>query len=113
MAALLLCREEDLDRERRGFFRALREKGADPLCLPGDFPPDGDLAELWECLPARPSVVLHPEAGRGVLPWGIHSAPVPTVCFQIDVYSHTRARVRQSALFDSPLIFHPGFTGQF
>jgi hypothetical protein len=74
---------------------------------------DGALGDLIARCSERPLLIVAPESSFPLLPWGLVAAPIPTMCFQIDTYSYTAARIRQALLFDYVLTFHPGFEAQF
>jgi hypothetical protein len=93
--------------------KALRRRNVSVICVPEDFPVDGDLELLLERCPDEPSLIIQPEAVFPILPWGLTEISIPTACFQIDVYAYTRHRIRWSMLFDYAILFHPGFDEQF
>jgi len=110
---LFLCRLQDLNRERHGYAKAFRKKGIHLTCVPENFPVDGDLKVLLKMCPDEPSLIIQPEAVFPVFPRGLADAPIPTACFQIDVYAYTHHRIYWSMLFDYAILFHPGFEEQF
>jgi hypothetical protein len=110
---LFLCRTQDLNRERHGYARALRRRNVSVICVPDDFPADGDLEVLLERCPDEPSLIIQQETVFPILPRGLTETGIPTACFQIDVYAYTRHRIRWSMLFDYAILFHPGFDEQF
>src|SRR5215467_1717468 len=113
MTILVLCREEDLIGTSAGILQALRRYGAHLVFTDGSFPLNGDLRLLLNRCPERPGLVLHPEVGRPILPWGLIGVDIPTTCFQIDIYTYTHRRIHWSMLFDFPILFHPGFEQRF
>ncbi len=112
MHVLLLCREEDCQRERAGYRAALARAGAE-VSLVESYRPDSTVQDLLAACRATPDLVLHPDPPGSYLPWGLASSPVPTACFQIDTYAHTQARIRWSLLFDHVVVFHPGYRDAF
>jgi hypothetical protein len=112
VSLLFLCREQDLDKERRGYARALRLRGG-LQCVPNDFAIDGQIKELFKRLPDKPTLIVHPDPRTPILPRGISDVDVPTACFQIDTFRSMNARIAVSMLFDYVLLFLPGFESQF
>lgn len=113
MTILVLCREEDLIGTSAGILRALRRRGIHLVFTDRRFLSNGDLRFLLERCPERPSLILHPEVGRPLLPWGLTATDIRTACFQIDIYSYTDRRIHWSMLFDFPILFHTGFERRF
>jgi hypothetical protein len=110
---LFLCRIQDLNRERFGYAKAFRKRKINLVCVPDNFPVDGDLRALLDRYPDKPSLIIQPETVFPILPWDLTETSIPTACFQIDVYAYTRHRIRWSMLFDYAILFHPGFDEQF
>jgi hypothetical protein len=109
---VLLCGEDELDKERRGFHRAFSRVLPVHLIPPsrGERWRD-DLDQLtnagW-----RPRLILNPD-GKPWLPEGIERVGVPTAVFHIDTYVALARRVRWSAMYDYAFVFHPGFEAVF
>jgi len=110
---LFLCRIQDLNRERFGYAKAFRKRKINLVCVPDNFPVDGDLRALLDRYPDKPSLIIQPETVFPILPWDLTETSIPTACFQIDVYAYTRHRIRWSMLFDYAILFHPGFNEHF
>jgi hypothetical protein len=110
---LFLCRIQDLNRERFGYAKAFRKRKINLVCVPDNFPVDGDLRALLDRYPDTPSLIIQPETVFPILPWGLTETLIPTACFQIDVYAYTRHRIRWSMLFDYAILFHPCFDEHF
>lgn len=115
MVVLFLCREEDLDKERRGYVRAFAGRGVKIVTLRHTDGISPDLRSVVERCPEKPSFILHPEVhGTGLLlPEGLVEIDIPTVCFHIDTYVATHRRIAMSMLFDYACVFHPGFDRLF
>jgi len=113
MTILFLCRQQDLNRERRGYARALQRRGVRLVCADEGFPLNGDIRALLERCPEKPSLIIQPETVFPLLPWGLNEIDIPTACFQIDTYAYIHRRVRWSMLFDYTILFHPGFEARF
>jgi glycosyltransferase involved in cell wall biosynthesis len=109
---VLLCGEDELDKERRGFYRAFSRVLPVRLISPSrgerwrdeldQLTADGWLIRL----------VLNPD-GRPWLPDGIERVAAPTAVFHIDTYVALQRRVRWSAMYDYTFVFHPGFEAAF
>lgn len=111
-SVVFLCSKSELDRERRGYFKAF-SRVIKTLCIPSDRQQlNSDLNSL---LPddIQPLLILHPDAWPRLLPPGLVNTPYPTACFNIDTFEHTEQRARFSMLFDYALVFHPGFDRKF
>jgi hypothetical protein len=110
MNILFLCRSKDIGWGQWGLVRACERRGIHLTYLDDDV--QRDIVELVASCAERPSLILHPELDS-VLPRGLEKIEIPTACFQIDTYSYTKRRIRWSMLFDHPIVFHPGYEGQF
>jgi hypothetical protein len=113
MTILFLCREDDLQGISLHYTLALRRRGVHSIFVEPGFPLDGHIRHLLERCPERPLLILHPESGFPLLPWGLTEVCVPTACFQIDTYAYTHRRIRWSMLFDYAVLFHPHFESGF
>jgi glycosyltransferase involved in cell wall biosynthesis len=109
---ILLCGEDELDKERRGFHRAFSRLLPVHLIPPsrGDAWSE-DLDQLtsdgwW------PRLILNPD-GKPWLPRGIERVGAPTAVFHIDTYVALKRRARWSAMYDYVFVFHPGFEDAF
>jgi hypothetical protein len=109
---ILLCGEDELDKERRGFYRAFTRIAAVHLIPPSrgerwrnDL--DHLIAAGW-----KPRLILNPD-GKPWLPEGIERVAAPTAVFHIDTYVGLKRRLRWSAMYDYTFVFHPGFDAAF
>jgi hypothetical protein len=95
----MLCGEDELDKERRGYASAFR-RVADL-----HFVPAGD---DWRdrIPPGGPHFFINPD-GRPWLPEGIESVKGPTAVFHIDTYVVPERRMRWSEMYDYAFVFHP------
>src|SRR5580658_5858566 len=110
MDILYLCRQSDLNyKEPELFARAFRRCGFDVVCLPDEFPIDGNIQELLDRSQQLPKIIVLAESARDLLPQGLEKVNIPTISFQSDTYAYTRRRIRWSMLFDYAVLFHPGF----
>lgn len=110
-AVVFLCSEDELTRERRGYFKAFSSR-IDTIHIPFDrLSSYKDLANL---LPddIQPLLILYPDAWPRLLPQDLVNTPYPTACFNIDTFEHPEQRARFSMLFDYAFVFHPGFDRQ-
>jgi hypothetical protein len=111
-AVIFLCGENEIDRERRGYFRAFSRQ-VRTVWVP-QVKKDGE--EILEALipdELNPILILHPDSYPRRLPQGIAASPAPTACFCIDTYESVEARIRFAMLFDYAFVFHPQFDQQF
>src|SRR5438046_1464844 len=111
MTILTLWREECTSQELPAFARAFLRSGNRVVVVHASFPPNGNLNQLLERCPERPTLILHPEFP--ILPWGLTKVDIPTACFQIDTYAYTLRRITWSMLFDLVFVFHPGYDVEF
>ncbi len=105
---VMLCRAEELDKERRGYHRAFLRQGLRVELIP----PERGAAWLEDVRALRPLLVLNPDAA----PWDpddIERVEFPTAVFHIDTFAGTQRRVRSAALYDHVFVFHPGFEERF
>ena len=111
-AIIFLCSEGQLDRERRGYFKAF-SKRLNTICIPYDLQHHSD--ELEKLLPAgvQPLLILHPDSWPRFLPKGLVDSAYPTACFQIDTFESPEKRAKFSMLFDYVFVFHPGYDRRF
>ena len=106
---VFLCNTSQLNRERKGYFKAFSIK-IKTFCV-----------ENCNCKPLNqllsddlnPILILHPESPTPFLPVGLNESQVPTACFQIDTFSGTEKRIKWSMLFDYAFVFHPKFDANF
>ncbi|HXN21369.1 MAG TPA: glycosyltransferase [Candidatus Dormibacteraeota bacterium] len=112
MTILVLWREEDLVRESAAYARAFRRRGVRVVGVETSFPLNGDINQLLQRCPERPTLILHPEF-LPMLPWGLTAVDIPTACFQIDTFAYTRRRISWSMVFDLVFVFHPGYDAEF
>jgi|HubBroStandDraft_6_1064221.scaffolds.fasta_scaffold03042_3 hypothetical protein len=114
MDILYLCRQSDLNyKEPELFARAFRRCGFDVVCLPDEFPIDGNIQELLDRSQQLPKIIVLAESARDLLPQGLEKVNIPTISFQSDTYAYTRRRIRWSMLFDYAVLFHPGYETEF
>ena len=113
MLILCLCPERYHWKLIPGYAAAFRRRGIEFFCAPDTLPFDTPLEQILELAPERPSWIFHFESGLPLLPQGLESSPIPTVCFHADTYAFTHKRIRWSNLFDHVVVFHPGFDSVF
>jgi hypothetical protein len=113
MTILVLCGEGNLCNMLAHYAEALRRQGVRLVCADPKFARNGNLDEWLRLCPERPSLIWHPESDVPYLPWGLASADIPTLCFQVDTYAYTSKRIAWSMLFDFVLVFHPGYESKF
>lgn len=113
MLILCLCPEIYHWKLIPGYATAFRRRNIEFCCIQDSLPLDVPLGEILKLCPAHPSWIFHFESGLPLLPQGLASSPIPTVCFHADTYTFTRKRIRWSYLFDHVAVFHPGFDGIF
>lgn len=111
-AVIFLCSDQELNRERLGYFRAFSRQILTTCILQS---PDKNYRTLADLLPGnvRPILYLYPDAWPRWLPKGLVDSPYPTACFNIDTFEHPEQRARFSMLFDYAFVFHPGFDLKF
>jgi hypothetical protein len=100
----MLCGEDELDKERRGYARAFARLAPTRFVAPSD--------DWQKEIGETPRLLLNPD-GRPWLPQGIEKAGAPTAVFHIDTYVATGRRIRWSAMYDHTFVFHPHFDEQF
>jgi Glycosyl transferases group 1 len=105
---IFLCTEHELDRERRGYFKAFSNQ-ISTICIPAL--ESDDYYELEKLIPdnVNPILLLHPDAYPRRLPHGLAASKIPTACFLIDTYARAKSGDKFSMLFDYAFVFHPGF----
>jgi Glycosyl transferases group 1 len=111
-AVVFLCSENELNRERQGYFKAF-SKIIKTVCIPYDkLYCNNDLKDF---LPQGiiPKFILYPDPWPRLLPHGLVNSSCPTACFQIDTFEQPQGRAFFSMLFDYVFVFHPGFDRQF
>jgi Glycosyl transferases group 1 len=113
MTILVLCWEGNLCGTLGFYAQAFRRRGVQLVCAAPGFPWNGNLEEWLKLCPETPSLILHPEADVPFLPRGLTHVDIPTACFQVDTYAYTQRRISWSMLFDSVLVFHPGYDVKF
>ena len=104
---VMLCGEDELDKERRGYHRAFGRRMRVELV-----PRARGSRWIDDVRALRPRVVINPDAA----PWhpeDIERIEFPTAVFHIDTFVGTERRVRSSALYDHVFLFHPGFEERF
>ena len=109
---VLLCGQDELDKERRGFHRAFSRIAPVHLIPPSRGERWRDDLDALVARGERPLVIINPD-GKPWLPEGIENVPVPTAVFHIDTYVALQRRVRWSAMYDYTFVFHPGFEDAF
>ena len=109
---VFLCTENELTRERRGYFKAF-SKSVNTICI--SYGRLHCYDELEKLLPEgiQPLLILHPDAWPRLLPHGLVDTPYSTACFQIDTFEYPEGRAFFSMLFDYAFVFHPGFERRF
>jgi hypothetical protein len=110
---LCLCPENYHWKLIPGYAAAFRRRGFEFFCIQDTLPFDVPLDEILKLSPGRPSWIFHFESALPLLPQGLESSPIPTVCFHADTYVFTRRRIRWSYLFDHVAVFHPGYDRLF
>ncbi len=111
-SVVFLCSENELNRERRGYFNSFSSK-IDTIYI--SFDKLHSYQDLENLLPndIQPLLILCPDAWPRLLPQGLVDTPYPTACFNIDTFEHPEKRARFSMLFDYAFVFHPGFDRKF
>jgi glycosyltransferase involved in cell wall biosynthesis len=109
---VLLCGEDELDKERRGFHRAFSRVLPVHLIPPSRGERWRDDLDQLTAAGWRPRLLLNPD-GKPWLPKGIERLGIPTAVFHIDTYVALARRVRWSAMYDYTFVFHPGFEEAF
>lgn len=105
---VFLCEEEELTRERKGYYKAFRERGVEILCLGFiNSVHDHPVFQQKEVL-----LAIQPEASFS-LPLDLFSIHVPFASFQIDTNHATDKRIVASSFFDLIFVFHPFFDQKF
>jgi hypothetical protein len=109
---VFLCTENELTRERRGYFKAFSRK-INTICIA--YEKEHCYDDLQDLLPneIQPLLILHPDSWPRLLPQGLVESLYPTACFQIDTFEELESRAIFSMLFDYAFVFHPGFEQQF
>lgn len=104
-SVVMLCGEDELDKERRGYARALR-RVADLHFVPP--------ADDWRNrIPSGgPHLFINPD-GKPWLPDGIEQVNGPTAVFHIDTYVVPERRMRWSEMYDYAFVFHPRYDERF
>ena len=113
MLILCLCEEHNHWKLLPGYAAAFRRRGIEFFCIQDSLPLDISLEEVLKICPRRPLWIFHFESNLPLLPQGLESSPIPTVCFQADTYAFTSKRIRWSSLFDHVAVFHPGYERLF
>lgn len=111
-AIIFLCTENELDRERNGYFKAF-SKQINTVCIPYERQYLSN--QLEELVPENinPLLIIHPDSWPRLLPQGITTTTHPTCCFQIDTFEEPQARAEFSRLFDYAFVFHPEYDKKF
>lgn len=109
---ILLCGEDELDKERRGFHRAFTRIAPVHLIPPSRGRSWRDDLDQLTAAGWQPRLILNPD-GKPWLPEGIETVDAPTAVFHIDTYVALKRRVQWSAIYDYTFVFHPGFDAAF
>lgn len=111
-AIVFLCSDKELNRERRGYFKAFSQH-ITTICA--SKLPEDEYQSLMDLVPSdlQPILFLHPDAYPRWLPKGIATSPIPTACFSIDTFEDTQNRIQFSKLFDYAFVFHPNYDRRF
>ena len=113
MLILSLCREEHHEKLISGYAAAFRRRGIDLHCVEGPLAFDASLDELVRQCPRKPSWIFQFDSDYRLMPNGLATSEIPTVCFRTDIYTYTSRQMRWSSLFDHVAIFHPGYPELF
>lgn len=104
-SVVMLCGEEELDKERRGYARAFRRVADLHFVPPGD--------DWRERVPGGgPHLFINPD-GKPWLPEGIERVNGTTAVFHIDTYVVPDRRMRWSEMYDYAFVFHPRYDAMF
>jgi hypothetical protein len=109
---VFLCSQNELTRERRGYFKAFSKK-VNVFCLPDA---EAGIYEELNCLiptDINPLLILHPDSYPRRLPHGLAHSSAPTGCFNLDTFEDVDNRIHFSMLFDYAFVFHPGYDSRF
>ena len=112
-AIVFLCTPKELNRERRGYFKAF-SRCITTVCVPNL--PEDEYESLHELVPGdlQPILFLHPDAYPRWLPKGLVASSAPTACFSIDTFEgDINSRIHFSKLFDYAFVFHPEYDRRF
>lgn len=109
MKILVLCQEDNHRKLLPAYVRALQAKGALISFVHPAVALDAPLTEILARCEQPPDWILHVESDFPLLPEGLASSKIPTMCFHVDTYAFTRRRIRWSCLFDGVAVFHPGY----
>ncbi|MEL6671271.1 MAG: glycosyltransferase [Bacteroidota bacterium] len=104
---VMIAGEEDLQRERKGYFHAFSRIG-EVVCFPGAPTPIMPFLAQLEADGRAVLGVLYPDSYWTPLPPDFMEIPYPTMCFLIDSYDGIQERARFARLFDMVAVFHPG-----
>ena len=104
-SVVMLCGEDELDKERRGYARAFRRAADLHFIPPGD--------DWRDRIPAGgPHLFINPD-GKPWLPDGIERVNGSTAVFHIDTYVVPERRMRWSEMYDYAFVFHPHYDALF
>ena len=109
MNILVLCQEDNHRKLLPAYVRALRGHGTNLAFVDPTTALDSQLSEIIALCAIQPDWIFHFESDFPLLPKGLVSSSVPTMCFHVDTYAFTRRRIRWSSLFDGVAVFHPGY----
>jgi hypothetical protein len=109
---VFLCSEDELTRERRGYFNAFSKK-VHVLCIPLADAGTYEKLENLISVAVNPILVLHPDSYPRRLPQDLVRSPIPTGCFNIDTFESINRRIHFSMLSDYAFVFHPGYEVTF
>lgn len=109
MNILVLCQEDNHRKLLPAYAHALRAEGAKLAFVDSAVALDASLNDIIARCGIQPDWIFHMESDFPLLPEGLVRSRIPTLCFHVDTYAFTRRRIRWSALFDSVVVFHPGY----
>jgi len=109
MRILFLCTPAHHQKLIPHYARALQRAGVIVEYLRKPATGNIELSELISQCEVPPSSIFHFETEDPLLPAGLETSKIPTVCFQSDVYLYTERQIRWAKLFDHAVVFHPGF----
>ncbi|MBC7388045.1 MAG: hypothetical protein H7329_02430, partial [Opitutaceae bacterium] len=85
---IFLCKEEELTRERKGYFDAFKELGYNVKCS-GDV----NYSKGNPIFSGDIKLIIQPEASP-ILPFDVFELNIPVACFQIDTNLAARQRAK-------------------
>jgi Glycosyl transferases group 1 len=108
---ILLCKPNELTRERRGYYKAFSQQVATKTLPPSQYEDFLEEANLFSNRLAA-ALFIHPDASAFLPSWLPYSK-TPTACFQIDTFNGLEKRIQWSMLFDYVFVFHPNLEKHF